>query len=188
MRAMSAGVIAELRKGVVRPFNLVEIYFTDQTSYIWSGVGDLVVGGNTYKGVGTLGKISTISETQDIQANAVQLSLSGVPTSLLGEAISYCRQGQKVSIFLGFFDSSGAVIADPFPVYIGRMDSVQVDDSPDTCTILVNCETALADLKRARVQRYTDDDQQRTRPGDKGLQYQPMCADWNGGWGSGAHP
>lgn len=188
---MTSEVIAELRKGVVRPFYLVEIHFTDQICYVWSGTANLqypASTGPTYLGVGAFGKISTISETQDVQANSVQLSLSGVPTDMLGEAISYCRQGQKVVISIGFLDASGAVIADPIALYVGHMDTVTVDDSPETCEISITAESRLADLKRARVQRYTDDDQQRSRPGDKGFQYQPMIADWNGGWGSGAHP
>jgi hypothetical protein len=187
MRNLTPDVIAELTKTVVRPFVLCDIEFADQWIHVWTGIGNLASGGNTYKGVGALGKISAISETTDVQANGVALSLSGIPGDVVAESLAMCRQGLPVTVSLGFMRDSGGVIASPVIIFQGRMDTVTVDEGGDTCMITISVESRLIDLKRPRVRRFTDDDQQRTSPGDKGFQYVPMVQDWNGGWGSGAH-
>lgn len=134
-------------------------------------------------GVGNLGGIAPVTETTDLQANGVQLSLSGVPLDVLAESLSQCRQGMPVTLWLGFLDSSGNVIASPAVAFVGRMDTVSVDEGAETATITVTAESRVIDLQRPRIRRYTDDDQQRTNPGDLGFQYVPMVQDWNGSWG-----
>ena len=144
----------------------------------------LLVGSSVnYLGVGNLASIAAIVETADLEANGIQLSLSGVPSDVLAESLSQCRQGMPVRLWLGFLDSSGAVIQSPINAFIGRMDTVSVDEGADTAVITMTAESRLIDLNRPRIRRYTDDDQQRTSPGDLGFQYVPMVQDWNGSWG-----
>jgi hypothetical protein len=181
MRVMGDAIVAQLRKDV-RPFILSAIQFADQWFRVWSGVGSLVSGGNTYVGVGMLGKVSTISETTDVQANGISLSLSGVPSSIAAEALGQCRQGMPVTLSLGLMDTNWSVIDTPVPLFRGRMDTAAINEGADTCEIVVTAESRMIDLRRARVRRYTDDDQQRTSPGDRGFEFVPMVQDWNGNW------
>lgn len=270
MRAITSSVLAEFAKQRVAPFVACQIQFSDQTLYIWTGVGTLKLpglpmplaiaataeafGGATvqitlvaepflplaigqnykldgltyatwlngltltvtsvattktfvasythsvyvrtfdtgtatitsdvdYIGVGNLAGIGVIQETTEVRANGIQLSLSGIPADMISEALSYCRQGLPVRLWLGVLNSSGGVIADPATAFVGRMDTVSIDEGADTATITISVEGRLIDLQRPRIRRYTDDDQQRTSPGDKGFQYVPMVQDWNGPWG-----
>lgn len=183
MRIISGDVAIELSKQRVSPFVACQIQFADQTMSLWSGIGTLQLFEQQFLGVGHLAGIAPIVETTDIQANGVQLSLSGVPQDLLAESLSMCRQGMPITIWIGFMDPGGDVIADPVVAFVGHMDSVSVDEGAETAMITVNAESRLVDLQRARIRRYTDDDQQRTSPGDKGFQYVPMVQDWNGAWG-----
>lgn len=144
---------------------------------------DGVLDPTAFLGIGTLGGISPITETADLQINGVQLSLSGIPSDLLGEALTECRQGLPCRIYFGMLTSSGVIIADPVRAFSGRMDTVAIDEGAATSTITVTVESRARDFMRARIRRYTDDDQQRTNPGDKGFQYVPMVQDWNGSWG-----
>lgn len=183
MRAITAGVLAELGKQKVTPFVACQIQFSDHTLYVWTGFGTLTWNSNDYIGVGNLAGIGVIQETTEVRANGIQLSLSGIPADMISEALSYCRQGLPVQLWLGVLNSSGGVIADPATAFIGRMDTVSIDEGADTATITISVEGRLIDLQRPRIRRYTDDDQQRTSPGDKGFQYVPMVQDWNGPWG-----
>lgn len=147
-----------------------------------TGTAALVGSAVDYLGVGDLAGVAPIVETSDVQANGVQLTLSGVPQGLLDESLGMCRQGMPITLLLGFLDSSGAVIADPIVAFVGRMDTVSVDEGADTATITVTAESRAVD-HRAKIRRYTDDDQQRTNPGDKGFEFVPMVQDWNAAWG-----
>lgn len=182
MRNIGPDIVAQLRSSPIRPFILCDIEFADQWLHAWSGIGSLGINGNTYLGVGTLGKVSTISETSDIRANGLDLTLSGVPSNLVMEALGECQQGQPVIVSLGFMDASWQIIDQPVLLFRGSMDAVSIKEGTDTCSIIVSAESRMTDLRRPRVRRYTDDDQQRTAPGDRGFEFVPMVQDWNGNW------
>jgi hypothetical protein len=63
---------------------LVDLNFTTPV-HVWTGVGDLVWNGKTYKGVGTLGSVSTVGESSEIEAQGITLTLSGIPAELLAD-------------------------------------------------------------------------------------------------------
>lgn len=81
-RNLDTSLAAALANKNIAPVFLVKLAFKSGTSYVWSGVGDLVYGGNTYKGVGTLARISAISEGSSVRADGIRISLSGLGTSI----------------------------------------------------------------------------------------------------------
>lgn len=62
---------------------LAALTFKSGVMYAWSGVGDLVYNGNTYKGVGMLGSVSAINEGTDVQADGMTVTLSGIQLAAL---------------------------------------------------------------------------------------------------------
>ena len=69
-------------------------------------------------------------------------------------------------------DAEGAFVADPFPLWAGLMDTMQVVDGAEP-RISLTCESRLVDLERAEVRRYTDADQQAEYPGDRFFEFVP---------------
>jgi hypothetical protein len=189
VRTFSAAQLVELSQYTVRPFFACEIQFTDQMLRIWTGLGtialDMGAGAHDYLGIGDLGTISSISETLAPQANGVQMSLSGIPSNRIIEALSYCRQGMPVTLYLGFLSNTNAVIGTPLLIYAGMMDEVSIDEGADTSTITIKLECHLIDQNRTKIRRYTDNDQQLTAPGDHGFEYVPLVQNWNHAWGGG---
>jgi hypothetical protein len=183
MRDLSAAVLAELAAGRVRPFYLASIQFRSGTSYLWTGYGNLTWGGQTWLGVGALGSVSAIQESNAVQADNITLMLSGVPTSLIGQAITECQQNYAVRVYFGFMNDSGAVIVDPAKCFDGRLDVPTIQDGADTCTITITAENLLVSLQRASNRRYTTPDQQLNIAGDVGFSYVPHIQTWVGLWG-----
>lgn len=184
MRDISIAVQTEMVSNKIRPLFLVSLQFSNETVYLWTGVGDLIWSGATYKGVGTLGQISPIIETIETQAQGVTLSLSGIPNDLLSEALGQVTASGKAKVWLGFMDASGNLINDPIPAFQGLIDAPEVDMSVETSTISIAVESRLADLQRARGGRLTDSDQRSRHPSDGGLQYVSRLQDhffqWKG--------
>jgi hypothetical protein len=54
-------------------------------------------------------------------------------------------------------------------MFVGRMDQATLQDDGETAQINIAAESRLIDLQRARVRRYTDEDQRAVYPSDKGL-------------------
>jgi hypothetical protein len=138
---------------------------------IWNGIGDLAYGGNTYTGTGDLLSISQITETADIQASGINVSLAGVKSSLIVIAKDHEYQGRPLIVSLGAFDASGSLIADPVIVFSGFMDTMTIAESGQYSTISIAVENKLIAFERAKVRRYTAEDQKIDHPTDKGFEF-----------------
>jgi hypothetical protein len=140
--------------------------------------------GQTWKGVGTLGSISPIIETEETQAQGITLALSGIPTDLLNDAMSNMKASGKAQVFLGFLDTNGLLIDSPISAYVGLMDQASIEIGTKTSQITIAVENKLTQLQRARGTLLTDQDQRSRHPNDGGLKYVSQLADklvvWNG--------
>lgn len=183
-RDLTSGVVTEATASANRPCFLAYFDFQAGAQRVWSGIGSVTWGGNTYAGLGRLGSFTPIEETVDVRAAGMTFRLCGVDTTLVAAAMADNYHGRAVKLWLGFLNSSGAIIADPYSVFSGRMDLVQLDDSdPANPVLLINAESVLNDLRRSRERRYTHEDQQLDFPGDRGLEYMPTANSKPFAWG-----
>lgn len=170
MRSLTAAVLAELTKGTVSPVLIFKLSTSTGDVLIWNGIGDLIFGGQTYKGLGDLVSVNPISETEDVRAEPLTVTVSGIPSASLSIALGSQYQGRQASMWQGFLGPSG-LIADPILIFRGKADVMVIDEGPETSSITVTAESRLADLQRSRIRRYTDQDQQQLFPGDLGLEF-----------------
>ena len=165
-RDLTADFIAEITATGLAPIGLIKAYFDSGTLNLWLGIGDLVYGGDTYVGTGTILGISQIQETKTIQANGLQLTLSGLDSSVLNLAENEPYQGRSLELYIAVLDASGNVIADPYLMFEGFMDVMKIKDTARSITIDVTVENALISLERALETKYTPEDQKRDYPTD----------------------
>lgn len=158
-RDITSGFNAEIISDHVKPFILFQAVFDSGTIRFWSGVGDLVHDGDIYTGAGHLLKMDDMDETTQIEAKGINLTLSGVPVSLISIALTEKYQRRKITIDLGFFDNSDAIIADPFRFFSGQADVMAISDGGDTATISLSAENDLLILQRVNERRRTNEDQ-----------------------------
>mgnify|MGYP003113231142 FL=1 len=138
---------------------------------IWNGIGDLAFGGNTYTGTGDLLSISAITETSDVQATGIDVNLTGIKTSFIAIAKNHEYQGRPLTVSLGAFNASGSLIADPVIVFSGFMDTMTISESGNHSSISVSVENKLVSFERAKVRRYTAEDQKIDHANDKGFEF-----------------
>jgi len=189
-RTLDADILTELPKGQIQIALLVALDFSGGFVRVWSGIGNLTYDGNVYAGVGHLGEIAPIQESAGVvRANGITLRLSGIPSALLSVAFSQNYQGRSAKVWLAFFDTAWVLI-DCALLFAGRMDTMTIEEGPETSAIILSAESHLADLKRPRVRRYTNEDQLAAYPGDLGLMYIEAMQNaeilWGPGSGGGA--
>ena len=174
-RTLTSGMTTVTTADVVRPAYFVRMVFDSGESpnvlNLWNGVGDLAFGGNTYTGVGDLLAISQITETADIQATGINVSLTGVKSSFIVIAKDHDYQGRALTVSLGAFDASGSLIADPVIVFSGFMDTMTISENGAYSTISISVENKLIAFERSKVRRYTAEDQKIDHPSDKGFEF-----------------
>lgn len=182
-RNLTTALKNETLADALAPILLAFFDFQGGAVRVWSGVGSVTWGGNTYTGLGYLGSVTPIEESTDVRANGVSFQVSGVPSALIATVLGDNYQGREVNLWLGSLNSSGAIIADPYLLFSGRMDSVEIDEGPETSVVRVAAESRLIDLQRSRERRYTHEDQQIDFPGDRGLEYMPTAQSTPFLWG-----
>ena len=191
-RDLSTGVSDALEQDVIYPFTAVELQFDgNNVVRLWTGVGTLVFGGNSWTGAGELLDISSIEETSDISAKGATVTLSGVPSSVLSLALSEPYQGRVGKIYLGLFmigkleKESGDYIllqdgsrieletqeTSLTEVFSGFMDRMTIDEQAESSTIGLSLENKLVTLERPRTARYSHEFQRTIDSTDKGLEY-----------------
>jgi hypothetical protein len=182
-RNLTSGLVAEVTAQSLRPILLAEFLFDSSSLRLWTGVGNLSWSGETWTGAGDLGAVSPIGETSDMKAVGATFTLSGVPASMISIALSEPYQGRIARLYFGALDANGAVVVDPYIVFEGFLDVMEIEESGETATISVTSENALVALERPRERRYTAEDQKIDYPDDKGFEQVPALQDFNFIWG-----
>ena len=175
-RDITQATIDSLSDDVIYPFFAVEMLFDgEQTLRLWTGYGILNYQGQEWYGSGSMLQIDSVEETTEISARGATLTLSGIPTEVLSLALSEPYQGRKANIYFGNFtkgllelessdfillqDGSRILLNDGTTnlsqIFSGYMDQMNIEETPDTCTVQLTLENKLVDLERSRVSRFT---------------------------------
>jgi len=188
-RDLTAAMLSAIAAGTVRPVIFYEGEFaaagsptTTQFVRLFTGIGSISWDGKTWTGGGQLLGISPIEETTEIRAVGFSVTISGLPTDKITLAMTLLRQGLPGKIWLGLFDASGDLIADPYQARRGKLDMVVVELGPEACTVALQYEDRLIDLETPRGRRYTSEDQQIDYPNDLGFDFVPSLQDLNLTW------
>ena len=181
-RPMTPAQLAAITSPNIQPALFVVASFASGPVYMWSGIGTTVWGGNTWKGIGTLGSVATIEEGATIEAKGITLTLSAMDPTLLTGITDEFQVGLPVIVYLGVF-AAGALIDTPLIAWSGRMDQPTLDVDGSTASISIACENRLVEMNVAVDRRYTNEDQQLDYPGDTGLSFVNAIQDVTIFWG-----
>ena len=182
-RTMSSGFLAAIKSSNILPAIFVTATFKTGPIYVWTGYGSITWNSHTWLGVGKLGSVSSIEEASSISPKNVTLTMNGFDSTLLTDVLSEFQVNAPVTIYLGMFDSSNALIADPVNAWAGRMDQPVIDVSGTTAIISISCENRLLAMNTPAVRRYTNDDQRLDYPDDKAFSFVNGLAEVQINWG-----
>lgn len=191
MRNITAQMIEEYSGPSVTPIIMGEFYFDSGPLYMWTGIGDLVWGEKTYTGGGSFIGISPIDETEETEAKGIVVSLNGIPSILIALTLTERSRGRPMRLYLASAttdrfvatESGGTVLTEdggrvllentlvnsPYRIFSGIMDTIEFTDNGEKADIRMNVENALIIGQRAKLHRYTSEDQKKMYPEDLGM-------------------
>lgn len=207
-RTLDANISSAITSTDIEPFFAFKLAFDSTTLFLYTGIGDLTIGSDTYTGVGSLLSFTNVEESADIGAKSVSISLSGIPSSNLSLALNTPYQGREVTILFGIRDANRVFLAnedgdlvltennklidltaqDTNPdatstLFVGYIDQMDITEGTETSTITVKLESKLLELERTRVLRYTSPIQKALFAGDKGFDFVDQLQDETFHWG-----
>lgn len=183
-RILTNDFVTELTADSIKPFFLVSLTFTSSTLRLSTLQRDITWDSVTWYGNGWLHGIDPVVETQDLEAQGAIITLAGVPESIISLVLDQVSQGNLGKIYLGFLNSSNAVINSPYEIFRGYLDVPTIKENPQEPVIEITLESILIDLQRSKEGRYNNEHQQIYYPEDTGFRFVKSAAAWSGFWGN----
>ena len=176
-RGLSSAVKTELATGNIDPVLLIEIGFSTPvylTNASFDVVSSISGSSRTYSANGHLRNITTVSETNNPTKNSLIVSLSGVDQTYIAGALNENIINDNVYVYRGFFDSNFSLIADPFLLFYGTIDSFKISDNTQKATINLTATSHWGNFSKTNGRTTTDNSQQRFFSGDKGMEFSAL--------------
>lgn len=184
-RAITAASKTESQAALPKPFLLAELLLDSGAVRVNSTDRNITAFGNSFLGIGRLGHVSDAQESADLKPTGLTLSLSGIPSAYISTVLSEQYQGRTVKLWLAFLAADTyALVADPVLLFQGLIDQMGIQIG-DTATISLTAESRLARWEVPNVRRYTNEDQQKRFPGDRGLEFVSQTVEREILWGRG---
>lgn len=182
-RDVTSNMIAQMEAITLQPFLAFKLDFEGDPVLAWTGTGNITINSEEYIGTGTFIGIDRVSETANVQANGVKISISGVPSDLVSLALNENYQGREAIIYFGTM-SGGSVVSTPYALFKGFIDIMIIQENADITTIGLTAENKLINLEQSKVRRFTSEDQKIDFPNDKGFDFVAGLQDKEIVWGT----
>jgi hypothetical protein len=194
-RSIPSSLLSALIGDKIQPYFAVELMFDTRTDIdingdavdigplrMWTGLGDktITVQGSSqvFTGTGSLLTIGDLEEVGDLSSKSVELTLSGIPTSIVSLALQEPYQRRPMRLYLGEQSDSSVV-----EIFSGKMDKMRISDEAESSTIALTVENKLIELERSSNWRYTNENHQSRYDGDSFFSYVQSLQDAQITWG-----
>ncbi len=189
MGLLSTDAKTELATGRAHLAFFAELEFRDGTERYWSGLAPISWDGETWTGTGHLGGVGPMESTEDFHANGLQLFIQGLPLSAFADldamtAADY--KGRRARFVIALMNSKFQTVIHAIERHL-FIDTLDYSIEPEIgCVISAGLEVETRRASRAKVRRYTPQDQEKEFTGDKAFEFVPYI---NSGvdvkWGKG---
>ena len=174
--------VAALSRPYVTGLYAIEMELESGISRLHSGLGELVINGHLFYGVGSLGAVSTQKEQLSTSPTKLTIALTGLDHSLLAKVMRERIVGRILRLFLVLLDDAGNVIGAALQ-FKGMIDQTPIK-AGKTNTIQLSVSNIFESWKQGLPYRCTDESHQRLYPGDRFFRYQDQMANREIHWGS----
>ena len=177
-RTVPAALLTALDADQIEPFYAVDLAFETANIRLWTGYGDKTIGSDTYTGSGSLLTIDGLEEANDLSANGITLTLSGISSSIVSLALQEPYQRRTAKIYFGTRDTTV-----PIEAFSGFMNTMSIQDGGDTSTITLTVDSKLVALERSSNRRYTHENHTARHSGDTFFSFVSQLQDRDVVWG-----
>jgi hypothetical protein len=164
---------AELAKPVTRVVYFVQFDFATATSRLSTANIPITWGGFQWSGVGTLGSIGAVEESDGLESKPLNFTINSAQPSWLALAVGPVEEyrGRKATMYMCPLDESFQMVGTPERCWSGVMDTLNVGVNGESGSITLRCETSAYGLKRRPPFRLNAAQHKKKYPTDTGFDY-----------------
>jgi hypothetical protein len=169
-RTLTTAVKNELLTDSLQPITLVYINvgtgfrFTDHYK-------DITYDSNTYSASSLFTRLSSVTESSEIEVSNITLSFSGADQTIISLFLSNNYMEKEAEVYKGFLNSSEAVIADPFLLFKGRIESFSIDETINNSNANIVVASHWSDFSKIEGRKTNTGSQQLHFSTDKGFEF-----------------
>ena len=176
MRGINAATLAALGQPVVRMAFLALVEFPAPNRIAFTTLTyDFEHEGDTFVAAGNLGAVTEVASDSQVSPANYAISLSGINPDILQAAAIPNYMNHEATVWAMTVDRDYQIIGEPFIWFRGLTDSVNIDYGK-LSSVTINVRDRAVDWQRPRISRYTDYDQKRNFPNDRGFEYVTQIA------------
>jgi len=163
----------ELSKPVTRTVYFAEFHFAEGTSRLSTANASFTWGGFEWSGVGTIGTIGAVEESEGMESRSLNFSINAAQPSWLALAIGDVEsyRGRRAKMYMCPLNEAFQLVDTPVLCWSGGMDMLSVNVNGESGSITLKCETSSYGLKRRPSLRVNAAQQKKAHPTDTGLDY-----------------
>jgi len=168
-RGVATATATELATKSFNICNLVEFQnIGGGNTYLNDGPVDITYNSNTYLATKGLLGISDIIEEEEIKIENVDISLSGIDTSMVKLFLDYDYIDRRVLIHRTVLDNNYGIVGTPILVFDGRLDQPRMveDFKSRTAVLSVSASSHWSDFQSQSGRHTNDTEQQILFSGD----------------------
>lgn len=168
-------VLAALSQPHVAALYALKLDLVSGVSRLHSGLGELVIDGEVYYGVGAMGSVSPQKEQLSTSPTKLTLGLTGLDNSLLAEVMRERIVDRTAWLYLVVMGEDGVPL-NACLQFKGRIAQTPVK-AGRTNTIQLTISNIFEDWQKGLNRRNTDESHRRDNPGDRFFRYQDQMTD-----------
>ena len=169
-RGLSTAVNNELATDKLNPVTL--LYLNIGSGYRFTDhYKDITYDSNTYSASSLFIKTSGVSESSEVDITNLTLEFTGVDQTILSLLLSGNYMDKEVEVYKGFMDANQALIADPFLLFKGRVESFNLDEDLTSSDVQIVVASHWADFDKIKGRKTNTNSQQLYFAGDLGFDY-----------------
>jgi len=173
-RSLTTAIKNELATNDIRPVHLITIGFgtpvniTDCSFDLTSSVSGSSV---TYSASDFIMGVSNHTEETDITKSSVNINLSGADQTFISVVLNENVINDSVTIFRGLLADDNTLIADPFLLYKGNIESFEIQEGEKDSTVGLSIVSHWADFEKKNGRKTNNVSQQRFFSTDVGMDF-----------------
>jgi len=169
-RGLTTAVNNELATDKLNPITL--LYLNVGTGYRFTDhYKDITYDGNTYSASSLFLKVSDISESSEVEVGNISLEFTGADQTIVSLFLSSNYMDREVEVYKGFMDANQSLIANPFLLFKGRIESFNLDEDLNNSDVQIVVASHWADFDKIKGRKTNTNSQQLYFTGDVGFDY-----------------
>ena len=150
-----------------------------------TGVGEIIIDGLTYLGMGSLGEVQSLDTETDEKPVRVVCTLNGLNAELVGEALKSKMIGLNATLMMTVFDNDTRLLLMAEPAIIGFVTDYNVSLSSGSGAVSVTIADEFELYEMPEHKYWTDESHQLDNDGDRLCRYVAQMGDREIQWGAG---